>query len=166
MKRLVLIALVPIAIATSAEADPGQVQIVRADLPGPVEFEAPEALQSMTEGVVLLDLRIAPELEPSIVLPDGREGSLDECGFGPVEAGTVMVATGSNHMILEVRMGTPAQHAANLLSCNYDPSLIAEDGFGHITRLKGCFLAHAVSVPTAVHWRLNPLPARACGIGD
>ena len=166
MKRFVHIGTAATILATSAMAESGAVQRVDADLPGPIEFEAPEALQAMTEGVVWLDLRIAPELEPAIILKDGNYGSLDGCEFGPVEADMVMVATGSNHMILEVRTGDPEQHAGNLLSCNYDPNLISDDGFGHMTRLKGCFFAHAISIPTAVHWRLNPLPAEACGFGE
>jgi hypothetical protein len=166
MKRFVPIGAAATILASSAMAEPGAVLHVDADLPGPIEFEAPEALRALAEGVVLLDLRIAPELEPAIILKDGGYGSLDGCEFGPVEADTVMVATGSNHMLLEVRMGDPVQHAGNLLSCNYDPNLISDDGFGHMTRLKGCFFAHATSIPTAVHWRLNPLPAEACGFGD
>jgi hypothetical protein len=165
MKRCFLIGLA-MGIALSAMADPAAIQHISADLPGPVEFEAPEALEMMTEGVVLLDLRIAPELAPGILMADGSSGSLEACDFGPVDADTVRVATGSNHMLLDVRMGRPDQHAANLLSCNYDPSLISEDGFGHISRLKGCFLAHAIAIPTAVQWRLNPLPASACSFGD
>ena len=166
MIRLSVIATLASGLAAPCLAETGSVQIVQATLPGPVEFEAPAALEAMMEGVVLLDLRIAPELEPGILSSDGRAGSLEGCEFGPVEADTVMVATGSNHMILEVHMGDKAQHAANLLSCNYDPALITEEGFGHMTRLKGCFMAHAISIPTAVHWRLHPLPAEACGFGD
>jgi hypothetical protein len=166
MTRFVFLGAVTAGCAAAAMAESGDVQRIRADLPGPVEFEAPESLEMMTEGVVLLDLRIAPELEPGITLGDGSPGSLDACEFGPVQAETVMVGTGSNHMMLEVHLGSPEHHAANLLSCNYDPGLISEDGFGHMTRLKGCFLAHAISIPTAVHWRLHPLPAKACGFGD
>ena len=165
MKRCFLIGL-GMGIALPSLADADAVQHISADLPGPVEFEAPEALEMMTEGVVLLDLRIAPELEPGILGADGSSGSLEGCEFGPVEADIVRVATGSNHMLLEMRMGQPDQHAANLLSCNYDPSLISEDGVGHMIRLKGCFFAHAIAIPTAVQWRLNPLPASACSFGD
>lgn len=165
MKRYVLIGLA-IGIALPALADPAAVQYISADLPGPVEFEAPEALEGMTEGIVLLDLRIAPKLEPGILKADGSSGSLEGCEFGPVDAETVRVATGSNHMLLEVRMGQPDQHAANLLSCNYDPGLISEEGLGHMIRLKGCFFAHAIAIPTAVQWRLNPLPASACSFAD
>ena len=62
MKRFVQIGTAASILATSAMAESGAVQRVDADLPGPIEFEAPEALQAMTEGVVWLDLRIAPEL--------------------------------------------------------------------------------------------------------
>ena len=162
--RFAITLFLAVAIGGLSHAD--QIAIIRADLPGPIPHEAPIALQGLREGIVLLDLRIAPELEPSVVLSDGRYGSLEGCEFGPVDAKTVVVGTGSNHMILEVRMGNSDLHAANLVSCNYDSALITESGTGHMTRVKGCFLAHAVSIPTAVHWRLNPLPAEACGFGD
>ncbi|MAN47173.1 MAG: hypothetical protein GYB49_07975 [Alphaproteobacteria bacterium] len=165
MTRLIPIALM-MGLCGFAAAETPIVQVITADLPGPVEFEAPEALQNMEEGVVLLDLSIVSDLDPGIKLTDGTWGTLEGCEFGAVEAETVMIKTGSNHMLLEVRMGDPDTHAANLLSCNYRPDLISDDGFGHLTRLKGCFYAHNIAIPTALHWRLNPLPAQACGIGD
>lgn len=164
--RFVALCIPVVAFCRVAAAEPQKVQEIVADLPGPVEFEAPETLQAMEEGVVLLDLSIAPELEPSLINADGSAAGLEGCEFGAVEADTVMVETGSNHIILEVLMGDPDAHAANLLSCNYAPTLISDDDFGHMTRLKGCFMAHSISIPTAVHWRLHPLPAAACGFGD
>ena len=164
--RFVAFCIPVVALCRAAAAEPQMVQRITVELPGPAEFEAPDALQAMTEGVVLLDLRILPELEPTLLNSDGSAANLEGCEFGGVEADTVMIGTGSNHMILEVLMGAPETHAANLLSCNYAPELISEDGFGHMTRVKGCFLAHSISIPTAVHWRLHPLPASACGFGD
>jgi len=116
--------------------------------------------------VVYLDLRIAPEFDPGLTLFDGTYGSMAECSFGEVTASGVSVMTGSNHLIMDIRMGTPEQHAANILSCEYSAAQISEAAFGHTTRLKGCFMAHAVSIPTAVQWVFNPLPASACGFGD
>lgn len=142
------------------------VQKITATLPGDVEYEAPEALQQMEEGVVWLDLTIAPSLEPSIINTNG-EFSDNQCeGHGPMDAKSVSVSTGSNHMLLEVRMGTPEQHAANIVSCDYAPQYMTDEDFGHVTRVKGCFYAHATSIPTAVWWILNPLPGEACRYGD
>jgi len=143
-----------------------EVQQVVANLPGETEFEAPEALQNMQEGVVWLDLAIAPPLEPSIVMDDGTWSDNQCDGFGPIEAGAVSVSTGSNHMLMEVRPGTPQDHAANLVSCDYAPQFASDTDPGHVTRVKGCYFAHATSIPTAVSWILNPLPASACGFGD
>ena len=160
--RALLLALAAIPVGTAA----ADVQQVVANLPGETEFEAPEALQDMKEGVVWLDLTIAPELEPSIVMDDGTYSDNQCDGFGPVEAGSVAVSTGSNHMLMDVRVGTPEQNPANLVSCDYAPQYAGELAPGRVTRVKGCYFAHAVSIPTAVQWILNPMPAGACGFGD
>ncbi|MEQ9506801.1 MAG: hypothetical protein RLO80_11070 [Hyphomonas sp.] len=115
---------------------------------------------------VRLDLTLRPPLELSLVDEDGLYGPLPECGFGPVDISEVAVPTGSNHMLMSVRMGTPADHPANLLSCDYDPSEMTDESPGQVVRLRGCFLPQSVSIPTAVQWVLNPLPAAACGLGD
>jgi len=115
---------------------------------------------------VLLDLTLRPPLEVAVMGEDGLYGPLPECGFGPVEAGEISVPTGSNHMLMSVRMGTPADHPANLLSCEYDPSAMTGESPGEVIHLRGCFLPQSVSIPTAVQWVLNPLPASACGLGD
>lgn len=115
---------------------------------------------------VRLDLTIHSPLELSVVGEDGLYGPLPECGFGPVDVKEVSVPTGSNHMLMSVRMGTPVDHPANLLSCDYDASEITDESPGMVVRLRGCFLPQSVSIPTAVQWVLNPLPASACGLGD
>ncbi len=128
---------------------------------------APAALDSLMDLVpVQLDLTIRPPLELNAVGEDGLYEAINDCGFGPVNVGEVSVPTGSNHMLLSVRMGTPVDHPANLLSCDYDPSEMTEDSPGVIYRLRGCFLPQSISIPTAVEWVLNPLPASACGLGD
>jgi len=160
--RMIILALAAWPLGTAA----AEVQQVVAELPGSEAFEAPEALQAMDEGVVWLDLTLSPENDPSIRQADGTWAPLGTCDFGAVEASEISVPTGSNHMLLDVRLGTPDQHAANLLSCNYAPDLITEDGLGHRTRLTGCYFAHSVLIPTAVQWVLNPLPAETCGYGD
>jgi hypothetical protein len=43
---------------------------------------------------------------------------------------------------------------------------MTDDNPGTVYRLRGCFLPQSVSIPTAVQWVLNPLPASACGLGD
>lgn len=127
----------------------------------------PVLLDGMMDNVpVQLDLTLLPPLEPSIRQPDGYFSSIGDCGFGVVEAGEVSVPTGSNHMLLDVRMGSPESHPANLLTCEYDPAYMTEESPGQVVRLRGCFLPQSVSIPTAVQWVLSPLPASACGLGD
>lgn len=127
----------------------------------------PALLDSLMENTpVRLDLTVNPPLEVTVKGPDGYYQPLTECAFGPVEAGEVSVPTGSNHMLLDVRIGERETYAANLLSCEYSPSVATEDYPGTAVRLRGCYLPQAVSIPTAVQWVLSPLPAAACGIGD
>lgn len=115
---------------------------------------------------VRLDLTLRAPLVPTVQGADGFYTPISECGFGPMAAGVLSVPTGSNHMLLDVRMGSPVDHPANLFTCEYDPSTATGDDVGTTYRLRGCFLPQSVSVPTAVQWVLNPLPASACGLGD
>ena len=161
MRALILaLAIWPVGAAAA------DVQSIVTSLPGNEDFEAPEPLQNMEEGVVWLDLTIRPPLAVSIERADGTIED-DGCdGHGPVEARSVSVPTGSNHLVLDVRPGTPDLHGANLVSCDYAPEYMTDVDPGHVTRVKGCYFAHATSIPTAVWWILNPLPASACGFGD
>jgi len=115
---------------------------------------------------VRLDVTLRPPLEPTMQGADGSYAPITECGFGPLDAGVISVPTGSNHMLLDVRMGSPEDHPANLFACEYDAGAMTEDSPGTVYRLRGCFLPQSVSIPTAVQWVLNPLPAAACGLGD
>jgi hypothetical protein len=115
---------------------------------------------------VRLDLTLRPPPNLNAVGDDGLYAAIEECGFGPLSAEEVSVPTGSNHMLLSVRMGTPSDHPANLLSCDYDPNALNDESLGVTYRLRGCFLPQSISIPTAVEWVLNPLPASACGLGD
>ncbi|MDP3459101.1 MAG: hypothetical protein Q8S09_07485 [Hyphomonas sp.] len=115
---------------------------------------------------VRLDLTIRPPLAPTVQDADGFYTPITGCSFGPMEAGVISVPTGSNHMLLDVRMGSPVDHPASLFACEYDPGNISEETLGTVYRLRGCFLPQSVSIPTAVQWVLNPLPAAACGLGD
>lgn len=127
----------------------------------------PEALDPIEEGApLLLDLTLMPPLRPALRQADGTYSEPAGCDFGVVAASAVSMPTGSNHMLLHAELGTPATHPASLLSCEYDPALLGEDGNGARWRLRGCFLPQTVSIPTAVLWSLSPLPASACGIGD
>jgi len=153
-------------MAGTAAADDMDVQKITATLPSVDAFSAPEAIENMQEGVVLLDLTMEPSVDPGVSLRDGTGMTMQACAFEPIDAETVSVPTGSNHILMEVRMGSPELHAANILSCDYSAAFITDEDLGHVTRLKGCFLAHATSIPTAVYWVLNPLPAAACGFGD
>jgi hypothetical protein len=127
----------------------------------------PTLLDGLNDNVpVRLDLTLQPPLEPTIQAADGSYGPIPDCAFGAMAAEEVSVPTGSNHMLLSVRMGTPEDHPANLFSCEYDPANITDETLGVSYRLRGCFLPQSVSIPTAVLWVLNPLPASVCGIGD
>ncbi len=127
----------------------------------------PALLDSLMDLVpVRLDLTLRPPLAPTVQGADGFYAPITECGYGPLEAGVISVPTGSNHMLLDVRMGSSVDHPANLFACEYDPGNITDDTLGTVYRLRGCFLPQSVSIPTAVQWVLNPLPASACGLGD
>jgi hypothetical protein len=127
----------------------------------------PALLDGLNDNVpVRLDLTLEPPLAPTIANADGSFGPIPDCAFGAQDAKEISVPTGSNHMLLSVRMGTPEDHPANLFSCEYDAGNLTEDTLGVSYRLRGCFLPQSVSIPTAVLWVLNPLPATACGIGD
>lgn len=127
----------------------------------------PGALDALQDGLpVRLDLTLQPPLRPSLIQPDGLFDGAAPCDFGPVPATEISIPTGSYHMMLDVRMGTPDAHPANLLSCDYDPAFLTDEDAGTTWRLRGCFLPQSVSIPTAVLWVLNPLPASACGISD
>lgn len=83
------------------------------------------------------------------------------CPFGPLEAlGPVSPPTGDHHLLLTLRMGTPERHGANLASCDY---VVGAGAPRAVLRLRGCFLVHAVSMPTARQLVLHPLPAASCG---
>lgn len=127
----------------------------------------PSVLDTMTEGVpVRLDLTLRPPLEPAFVQVNGAYAEAGGCDFGAVPATGISVPTGSHHMLLDVELGARETHPANLLSCEYDPSALGSDDLPAVWRLRGCFLPMAVSIPTAVVWTLNPLPAEACGFGN
>lgn len=136
-------------------------------LPEPGHDLPPTVLDPLMDLVpVRLDLTLRPPLEPAMQGADGSYAPVTECGYGPLDAAVISVPTGSNHMLLDVRMGSPVDHQANLLACEYDPGSMTADSPGTVYRLRGCFLPQSVSIPTAVQWVLNPLPAAACGLGD
>lgn len=159
----------PFALVATAQEKPADSALqLTATLPhAPSEGLPPAVLDELTDGrPVLLDLTLMPPLTPSLKQADGMYVLAESCDFGVVEAGIVSVPTGSYHMLLDVALGSREQHPANLFSCEYDPGLMTEDHAGHRWRLRGCFLPHSVSIPTATLWALNPLPASACGIGN
>lgn len=153
-------------ITTVAEARLAFVGVT-GTLPEPGNDLAPAVLGPLMDLVpVRLDLTLRPPLEPSVQGADGSYTAVTGCGYGPLEAAVISVPTGSNHMLLDVRMGSPVDHPANLLACEYDPASMTAHAPGTVYRLRGCFLPQSVSIPTAVQWVLNPLPASACGLGD
>lgn len=168
-KALAATATICSAIAMPLAADPVAVKAVAGDLPGEVEFEALAAIEALQDGdVAHLDLNMLPLAWPGLEMDDGTLSTPDSCAFGMIEtAGRVSVPTGSNHLLMSVRLGAPETFAANGLSCEYGPAV---DGAGAERwarmRLTGCFLVREVSIPTARQLVLNPLPASACGLHD
>ena len=160
-------AFAAVAEPPEQSAEPGFVTL-SANLPhAPSEGLPPDVLDPIEDGKpLLLDLMINTPLTPSLRQPDGSYATAESCDYGVVDASAVSVPTGSNHMLIHAEVGSPVSHPANLLACEYDASQIMELTPGVRWRLKGCFLPHAVSIPTATLWQLNPLPASACGIGD
>lgn len=157
----------PLKLAETAALAPAFTVLTAALPHAPSEGLAPSVLDALTEGVpVRLDLTLMPPLEPSFVQANGAYVPAGACDFGAVPASAMSVPTGSYHMLLDVELGSRESHPANLLSCEYDPALLGEDGPAAKWRLRGCFLPLQVSIPTAAVWALNPLPASACGIGD
>ena len=129
------------------------------------------AFEAVEEGDrVVLDISLA--LERSVLSQFGYEGfeevvEADEgdlvagCPFGPLSplSDVVQVPTGDTHFLLSMRFGDPHSHAANLASCEYRPGgEVAQT----VLRLRGCFLALTLSIPTARHILLHPLPASDC----
>lgn len=167
MRALITLAIL-VTAACTAQAEPRKVKQVTALLPHDVEFEAPAALEDILDGdVVSLDITMGADAMPSLGQSDGTFASLSrECAFGTIDAREVSIPTGSNHLLMTLRMGSPGQHAANLLSCEYMPSMQIGENIGQVARVRGCFLVHAVSIPTATQLVLNPLPAQMCNAAD
>ena len=130
-----------------------------------------KAFEKVGEGDrVSLDISIA--LERSVLTQFGYEGYeevveayegelVDGCPFGPLAplSDVVQIPTGDNHFLLSMRFGDPHSHAANLASCEYRPGgEVAQT----VLRLRGCFLALTLSIPTARHVLLHPLTAAEC----
>ncbi len=157
----------PDAAAPEAAEAKSVIEITATLADDPDDGLPPKSLDTLSDAApVKLDLTVLPPLMPAVQVGDGTWADIGPCSFGPLDAAAVSVPTGSHHMLLEVRLGTPESHAANLLSCEYRPDAIDDETLGGAIRVRGCFLAQPVSIPTAVHWVLNPLPAEACGIGD
>ncbi len=159
------------ASAERAKDAPGpKVVHVSGIFPDPAVAGLPEpVLAGLEDGaVVKLDLTLLPEVYTQLSYDSGQPYTLPaECGFGllaPLSA--VQIPTGSNHLLLTVMLGDPWLHAANRLSCEYAPSRSDETGIGAVVELKGCYLAHKLSIPTAIQLALHPLPASACGYGN
>lgn len=93
-----------------------------------------------------------------------EEARFEGCAFGELlDVARLAAPSEDHHLLVEIRPGDPSRHAANLAYCAYAPA----DG-GSMTRIavRGCYLAHALSIPTARQLLLAPLPARACGVGE
>ncbi len=166
MWKLFLAPLILSGVALSASAQARGIKIVEGDLPGEAEFEALTALEDLEDrDVVLLDLDMLPMAWPSVINEDGLYDTPQSCDFGMIEGvEQVSVPTGNNHLLVQVRIGNAAEHAANGLSCEYSPYFEEDASRWARMRLTGCYMVRSVSIPTAIQLVLNPLPASACGL--
>ncbi|WP_084395883.1 hypothetical protein [Henriciella aquimarina] len=156
-------------VCGAATAQSAPVKVVEGDLPGEAEFEALAGLEELEDrDVVLLDLDMLPLAWPGVTDSDGNFTTPQTCEFGMIEGvDEVSVPTGSNHLLMNVHLGDPQDHAANGLSCEYSPVSGGEapQDWARM-RLTGCYLVRSVSIPTARQLILSPLPASACGLHD
>ena len=160
----VVIGLSCLALPLIANADEPEFVTLNLDLPLAEGVDGQSAFETLpSQGVVWLNVNMGPGAAPVV---DGTDLDEGETPFGPLDASYVSLSTGSNHVMVDVLIGTPDLHAANLLSANYDPTLISEEGFGARYQLTGCYFSHAISIPTAVQYVLQPMAAEACGFGD
>lgn len=126
--------------------------------------DAAPALAGVSEGAILrLDLT-APLTGFGAAgrRRTGGEARITEadCPFGPLNGmRSVSPVTGDPHFLLTVAFTSPERHPANLVSCEY---AVGADGPKVVLRLRGCFLALRLSVPTASHLLLRPARADAC----
>ena len=151
-------ALLGVFWAMSASAQPREVV---ASTPA----ETAAALAEIQDHDVVLLAVSAPLSSPadvSYLATSGEHRSLEECGFGPIDdAVEISPLHDDNHLVVSVRLGAPAAHAANMALCEYAPN---EELQARLT-VRGCYLALSYSIPTARGLALNPLPAWACGLG-
>ena len=143
-----------LALAGPAQSQSG-IRQVTGKLPVETDLETLPAIEALGDGdIAWLDLEAV----------DGTFSTSENCDFGMIEtAGRVHVPTGSSHLLMSVRTGTPDLYAANGLSCEYDA---ADPGGRGQMRLTGCYYVRVVSIPTARELVLNPLPASACALHD
>lgn len=166
MLKQLAVTLAAVGLALTGMAQERGVKIVEGDLPGEAEFEALRSLEDLKDrDVVLLDLTMLPLAWPSVMNDEGIYSTPQTCDFGMMEdVDRISVPTGSNHLLMDVRLGDPETHAANGLSCEYSPFFEKDASQWARMRLTGCYLVRSVSIPTAIQFVLNPLPASACGL--
>lgn len=166
MRQIVIAGVLVVCGLGQAHAE---VKQVTGALSGGAEGEAPAVLDGLEDGdVVMLDLNMSQQAWPAILGDEGSFETPDSCAYGMIEGvEQIGIPTGSNHLLMTVRPGDPDMYAANGLSCEYDPSGSGADpeNWAHM-RLTGCYLARAISIPTARELVLNPLPGSACGLHD
>lgn len=89
----------------------------------------------------------------------GEPFGLEDCDYGPIYDDDVLeLRTGDTHFLVTVAPSDPSRHPQNLASCEYS----LQDASHAATRLRGCFIAHWVSIPTARQLTLHPLDVAYC----
>lgn len=153
----------------------GAVAVLLASAPAvaqPVEVVANTAAETAAalaeiqdHQVVLLAVSapVANAADVAYQTADGEWKNLEDCGFGPIEdAVEISPLHDSTHLVVSVRLGVPAAHAANMAACEYAPNV--EEPLQMRLTVRGCYLALTYSIPTAQGLVLNPLPSWSCGL--
>ena len=135
----------------------------------PVDASSEEIFANVTDGATLaldLTMPLGPGMQIAYGDPSrGPTGGVidDNCGFGLVgRARSLSLPTGSNHLLVDLALGSPDRYPANAVSCEYSPDQGTENPLS--VRIRGCFRVREITIPTARLLDLAALPGAACGL--
>ncbi|MEO0719121.1 MAG: hypothetical protein AAFZ06_09620 [Pseudomonadota bacterium] len=173
MRKFLFLMACAMGSGLSLQASGAEVLSLEASLPADAAseklLEASAALSNLPDRAVVdltAQMDFGEDVAIRAVAQNGETVRLDSCDFGPVEGlAQIDLPVRDNHLLVDVVLGDPTRHAANVLFCEYAPeNLGAEKGRAERLTLRGCFMAHQFSIPTAQYMVLRPLPASACGL--
>ncbi len=127
------------------------------------DWESFERIEDLSVVALNLSLALSPSAPVGLTYRSGGKELLQSCSYGPIEdVSEVDPSTPSNHLLVDIRPGSPERHAANGVFCEYALDRGAVVGEGFLT-VQGCYLARVFSIPTARQVSLRPLVPQACG---